>query len=121
MQFLKHPNKQREFNKEVKNDDALYKFLAYSGTLEKTRREDINKTRKNNEIVFGIETFEEFYKQELQKDFKREPRPVNPEDYQPRRGVFTDPKAIAEGFQTTAEREANYFKEFEIYKENKSK
>ena len=62
MQFLKSNNDQADFNKSVKNEDALYKFLAYSGMLEKKRREDINKTRKNNEIIFGIENFEEFYK-----------------------------------------------------------
>jgi hypothetical protein len=65
IQFLKTNNEQGEFNKSLKNEDALYKFLAYSGMLEKTRREDINKTRKNNEIIFGVENFTEFYKGEL--------------------------------------------------------
>lgn len=118
LQIMKKPNEQPEFNSSVKNEDALYKFLAYSGVLEKKRRENLDKTRKNNELVYGIENFEEFYKQELQKDAKRDPRPINPSDYQPKR---VDNSKAAEGFLTTAEREAEYFREFEIFKENKSK
>ena len=117
IQLLKKPNEQADFNKEVKNEDALYKFLAYSGMLEKKRREDLNKTRKNNEISFGLENFEEFYKGELQRDAKKDPRPVNAADYLPKRGAPANP---AEGFKNTKEREADYFREFELYKENKS-
>ena len=58
-------NNQREYNKEIKDEDSLFKFLAYSGMLEKKRREDLNKTRKNDEIVYGVHNFEEFYKEEL--------------------------------------------------------
>lgn len=117
-QLLKKPNEQADFNKEVKNEDALYKFLAYSGMLEKNRREDLNKTRKNSEISFGLENFEEFYKNELQRDAKRDPRAINPADYQLKRGASANP---AEGFKNTKEREADYIREFDLYKENKSK
>jgi hypothetical protein len=81
LQVIKKQNEQPEFNSSIKNEDALYKFLAYSGSLEKKRRENLDKTRKNNELVYGVENFEEFYKQELQKDAKREPRPIKPSDY----------------------------------------
>ena len=117
-QIMKRHNEQPEFNSQVKNEDALYKFLAYSGVLEKKRRENLDKTRKNNELVYGVENFEEFYKQELQRDAKRDPRPINPTDYQQKR---VDNSKAGEGFLTAAEREAQYFNEFEIYKENKSK
>ena len=89
--------------------------------LEKTRREDINKTRKNNEMIFGIENFEEFYKGELQRDAKKEPRVIQPEDYTPKRGASTDPVKVAAGFKTQADKEADYFREYDLYKENKSK
>ena len=118
LQGLKRHNEQPEYEKELKNEDALYKFLAYSGVLEKKRREDINKTRKNNDLIYGLENFEEFYKGELQRDSKREPRTINPADYIPRR---VDNSKAGEGFLNSAEREAEYFREFEIYKENKSK
>jgi hypothetical protein len=80
-QFKKTPNRQAEHNRDVKNEDALYKFLAYSGMLEKSRREDLKKTRKDIMISTGVMTFPEFYKKELQKDAKREPRTINPADY----------------------------------------
>ena len=73
-QFIKYPNTQANFNNEMKNEDALYKFLAYSGMLEKKRRENIDKTRKDASIVYGVENFEEYYKEELLRDSKREPR-----------------------------------------------
>lgn len=92
--------------------------MAYSGMLEKKRREDIDKTRKNNEMIYGIENFEEFYKGELKKDSKSAPRTINPTDYQPKR---VDNSKAAEGFKNTAQREADYFSEFELFKENKSK
>ena len=117
-QSLKHRNEQPEFNEELKNEDALYKFLAYSGMLEKKRREDVDKTRKNNEMIYGIENFEEFYKGELKKDSKLAPRTVNPTDYQAKR---VDNAKAAEGFRNSEEREADYFREFELFKENKSK
>ena len=118
LQGLKHNNTQPEFNQELKNEDALYKFMAYSGMLEKKRREDIDKTRKNNEMIYGTENFEEFYKGELKKDSKLAPRPINPADYQQKR---VDNSKAAEGFKDSAQREADYFSEFELFKENKSK
>ena len=118
MQIMKRYNEQPDFNSQLKNEDALYKFLAYSGMLEKKRRADIDKTRKNNELVYGIENFEEFYKQELQRDAKREPRQINPAEYAPKR---VDNSKAHEGFRTTAERKDDYFREYEIFKENKSK
>ena len=59
---LKSTNEQAEKNRKVKNEDSLYKFMAFSGMLEKNRRMDLNKLRKDNEIPFGVHTFEEFYK-----------------------------------------------------------
>lgn len=119
LQIMKSFNEQPEFNKSIKNEDSLYKFLAYSAMLEKNRRADLDKTRKNNVITYGIQNFEEFYKRELQTDAKRDPRPVNPEDFQPKRGV--DNAKAGEGFKTQLEEEAEYFREYELYKENKSK
>lgn len=87
--------------------------------LEKNRRADLDKTRKNNEITYGIQNFEEFYKRELQNDAKKDPRPVRSEEYLPKRGV--DNSRAGEGFKTKQEEEAEYFREYELYKENKSK
>lgn len=45
-QLMKERNKQSLFNKDVVNEDAYYKLLAYSGQVEKNRRE-------NRESVMG--------------------------------------------------------------------
>ena len=118
MQNLKTVNKQAEENREVKNEDALYKYLAFCGMLEKNRRENIKETRKSMEIAYGLHNFEEFYKDQLKKDANRDPRHIVPEHYQPKK---IDQRKVGEGFRTTVEREADYFKEFELFKENKSK
>lgn len=120
LHYKKSVNNQSAFNRDVKNEDALYKFLAYTGMIEKRRREDLNKTRKDENIAFNLAAFSEYYKAELIKDAKREPRPVNPADYQPSRGKV-DADQAAEGFMTTAQREQNFKDEYELYKENKSK
>ena len=100
-QFLKTSNRQGDFNKGLKNEDALYKFLSYSGMLEKKRSEDLNKIRKDNDIAFGTDTFEEFYKRQLQYDAKLDPRPLgNPSDYQPKKDTYTETDKIAHGFKT---------------------
>jgi hypothetical protein len=39
-QLMKERNKQSLFNKDVVNEDAYYKLLAYSGQVEKNRREN---------------------------------------------------------------------------------
>jgi len=83
--------------------------------LEKKRREDINKTRKNNELIFGVENFEEFYKGELQRDSKKEARTIDPNDYVAKRN-----SQVVPAFKDKAEKEADYFREFELFKENKS-
>lgn len=119
LQHQKTPNTQREFNKSVKNEDALYKFLAYTGMLEKKRREDVNKTRKSEEIAFGIDTFEEFYKKQLQKDFKKEPREIDMSKFQPKKGI--DQTKVDEGFMTRDQKEESYWRDYELFKENKSK
>jgi len=37
-QYMKTKNQQPAFNKDIVNEDAFYKFLAYTGNLEKKRR-----------------------------------------------------------------------------------
>lgn len=49
-------------DKEVKNEDALFKFLTYSGMIEKKRRENLQKIRKDPVVGFSIHNFDEYYK-----------------------------------------------------------
>jgi hypothetical protein len=45
----------------VQNEDAFYKFLAYTGNLEKQRRENRKQTLSNFELLGGEQSFEQFY------------------------------------------------------------
>ena len=60
----------------MKNEDSLFKFLAYSGMLEKKRREERQRTGDINvEAAYGLHTFDEFYKSELERQaFTNKPR-----------------------------------------------
>jgi len=53
-QNLKTANEQVEFNKSLKDEDALYKVLAYKATLERKRMENPDATRKNPEVLYGM-------------------------------------------------------------------
>lgn len=88
--------------------------------LEKDRRIDSKKYLKNEELQYGVHSFEEFYKDELLLDSNREPRPVRAEDFRPKTSLerLMDSKKV---FKTVEDKETDYFKEFEIYKANKSK
>ena len=62
MQGLKTRNKQAEFNREVENEDAYYKFLAYSGMLQKNRGgANYEKTMNDPMIYAGFEGFDNTY------------------------------------------------------------
>lgn len=45
--------------------------------MEKQRRENYKQTLKNHAMAFDYEGFDSFYKSELIKDSKRDPRPIN--------------------------------------------
>ena len=80
IQGRKHVNDQAEQNRDIKDEDSFYKYMAFAGTIEKKRRDNIEKTRKDYEHIYGQDTFEEVYLDELHKGIKKEPRPVNLED-----------------------------------------
>lgn len=83
--------------------------------IEKKRREDLNKLRKDDMPAYNIDVFEQFYRRQLRKDAQRDPRPIVPEEYQKKKIVDPQP------YLTYQERKASYYKDFELYKENKSK
>ena len=84
--------------------------------LEKKRREDLIKTMKDIEISYGIHNFEEYYKDQLLRDSKKPARKINEEEY-------LIPKKINQNdvFMNVEQREEQYFKDYDLYKENKSK
>jgi len=77
---------QREFNKSVKDVDAQYKSLAFATMLEQQGKEIMQRPGKSSndklELMFFERTFPRWYLQELDKDAHRNPRPIDPADYE---------------------------------------
>lgn len=55
VQGIKKPNTQDERNKKIKNEDAYYKYLTYSGTMEKNKR--LN-PKNDLDDTYSIHTFD---------------------------------------------------------------
>jgi len=55
---MKTRNLQNTFNDGVVNEDAFYKFYAYTGLLEKKRRENHKETMADIVIESGAHSFE---------------------------------------------------------------
>lgn len=69
-QLRKVRNHQPEFNKGVVNEDAFYKQLAYSGLLEKKRRDNRKEVLEDPVLQAGFHTFENYYQDRLVEDAK---------------------------------------------------
>lgn len=87
--------------------------------LEKTRKEKIKKTKNDEQEAFELNMFDEYYKKELLKDSKRDPRKIKEEDYYEYKNIPQE--AISEGYIPIKDRKDVYFAGFQKYKENKSK
>jgi hypothetical protein len=83
-QAFKTRSGQEEFNKDVLNEDAYFKFLAYTGNLEKNRRENREATLNDPEMYAGYEGFEQIYMTHLLEDAKIEPRVIDKEALKPK-------------------------------------
>jgi|DEB0MinimDraft_12_1074336.scaffolds.fasta_scaffold84469_2 hypothetical protein len=77
-------------NKDVINEDAYYKLLAYSGQLEKQRREKREDTLADASIYAGFDNFDSFYTDTLVDDAKKPARAINPEVFRPKRFLDSD-------------------------------
>ena len=61
----------------IKNEDAIYKLLAYTGNLEKIRRENKEETLADIVLQQGGHTFDTFYQNILLEDMKKPPREID--------------------------------------------
>jgi len=84
-QARKTRNTQQAFNKEIVNEDAFYKLLAYTGTLEKKRRATMKEAVQDPALLAGVDSFDQTYQRELERDVKRPARPINPDDFAAKR------------------------------------
>lgn len=101
-QASKSENHQKDQNEGIRNEDALYKFLAYTAMLEKTRKEKIKKVKNDEKEAFELNMFDEYYKKELLSDAKRDPRKINEEDFYEHKNIPVE--AISEGYVPIKER-----------------
>ena len=111
---MKTENRQRHFNKQIKNEDAQFKLLAFNGMLDK-KNQALHEQNDDNEAAFSFDSFTEFYKQELRNDQFKPAREMDPSHYTRKKPW----ELSTEGFKNKRVREEDYFKEHAIYLENK--
>jgi hypothetical protein len=73
------------FNQQVKNPDAWYKYMVYSGIENKKIESNYKVLEKDKDAEIDTDTFEYFYKTQLEEDMYKKPRQVVEEDYEPRK------------------------------------
>jgi hypothetical protein len=120
--LLKTPDKQREFNNRVKNEDALYKHLAMQATIdEKARRiiEDRNETKyEKARVTYENLSFERYYLKQLLNDAKHPARPLEMDHVKPEK-VLRPKDTPAPTYQTYEQKAEDFYADFELYQENK--
>jgi len=123
---LKHRNKkpgdkQREFNNTVKDEDALYKGLAFQAVLDEKSRKAM--TEGNDRMARTVATFEftnfdRYYQKQLLKDARQPPRPLEMDHVKPAK-VLRAKDTPGPTWKDTAQQKVEYKEDFELYQENK--
>ena len=117
-QRMKERNAQPEFNRGIVDEDAFYKHLAYSGMLEKQRSADKQKTFADPQAYGGLDSFESWYQEELLRDARTPPRPINEADYLPKRLTVAQ-RHQAEKYPGIRQVRDQFLEDHKLYKENK--
>ena len=85
---MKFSNSQSIFNRQVKDEDAMYKLYAYMEQKRKSRVES-EEVRKHHmedpKEILGLEDFESYYQQQLVKDAFKTPRKIDEVELRPKR------------------------------------
>ena len=119
---MKEPHRQRYYNKSIKNEDALYKQLAYGVMVEQKYKKQWetpdNETFKDKEYYVSNLTFERYYMGELEREAKLKPREINPDDYKPKKFMLSR-KAKAPEWMDEKARKKNFMEDYALMKENK--
>ena len=92
LQDMKFEHDQREFNRSVKDHDAHYKQIAFMQMQDRKNEEILQQKQDlrsyaHESVMFADNTFERWYARVLQEDSKKDPRPVNPLDYEPKKFI----------------------------------
>lgn len=119
---MKQVNTQRKYNKTIKNEDALFKKLAFGVMTEQKYKQQYenpdNDTHKDKEYYISHDTFERFYLRQLEIEAKQEPRPINPADYLPKKHLVSKKGKQPEWLDEVQQRE-KYFEDLALLRENK--
>lgn len=113
---------QRRYNKSIKDDDALYKQMAYGAMVEQKYKKQMDTpdqlTFIDKEFQYSPYTFERWYLNQLELDAKAQPRSINQDDYVPKK--FMKPKKADEPtYLNQAAREEKFFMDHKLFLENK--
>jgi hypothetical protein len=81
---MKKRSIQEDFNKDVKDEDSYFKWLAYNGSLEKHRRENLKEAYDDPTIYANFESFDTFYSEHLLEQAKLPPRKIDEEALKPK-------------------------------------
>ena len=118
-QLRKQPDMQREYNKTIKNEDALFKSMAYGAVAEmKIKHQMENPDHlnfKDKTYMFSPNTFERFYMEQLDKDAKVAPREINANDYEPKYNLPDEPSP----YLNQRGREEKFFDDHALFMEKK--
>lgn len=120
MQWEKTKNDQAKFNNAIEDEDAYFKLIAYTGTLEQERRKRLKKTLNDPVISQGGDTFEEFYKDELVESAKRPARQIDYEALKPKNNKRTsNTLSISDtgGFKNRTDLREQFFEDHKLYRE----
>lgn len=86
VQLMKVQHEQRDRNKHIVDEDAVFKELAF-GTMTELRNTEAGKKDFTSEVkgMFVQDSFEEYYRKQLRLDAQQPPRPINPDDFKSRK------------------------------------
>ena len=119
---MKTPNTQREYNKSIKNEDALYKQMAYGAILEQKYKTSIENpdhvTFMDKRHRFQDNSFERWYINQMEIEAKKDPRPINEADYQPKKFVGVTGQPLPT-YLNQEQREKKFFEDHSLFIENK--
>lgn len=119
---MKTPNMQRRYNKSIKDEDALYKQMAYGAIVEQQYKKQSETpdhlTFMDKEYQYSDFTFERWYLGQLEIDANKQPRSINPDDYNPKKFIRAQ-KADEPTYMDRAAREEKFFEDHSLFLENK--
>jgi hypothetical protein len=118
---LKQKNKQQDYNKGIINEDAFYKFFAFTGQLEKKRRDNHKATMNDPVLAAGYHSFEQYYQDELLTDAKRPERKIDYDALKPKniKASSSGSDRKEHGYLDSRGRREVWLEEHKAYKENK--